>query len=173
SWWRREPAHVTYSIGNLPERHGDDTGRKRMLSSQSFMYWIPKLADIFIFTYPVYFVVLYFRKKVQRWKVAKEERKSSILKDTSSFSSQQLTGQAPGGQIKYKMVALFVAASALFAFIANIIIQFFVDKVRPHIVLGLADKKTETILHKFLPASSFPSDHAALSMAIAMGTLVW
>jgi undecaprenyl-diphosphatase len=28
-------------------------------------------------------------------------------------------------------------------------------------------------LHKFLPSSSFPSDHAALSMAIAMGTLVW
>jgi membrane-associated phospholipid phosphatase len=37
----------------------------------------------------------------------------------------------------------------------------------------LADEKTETILHKFLPSSSFPSDHAALSMAIAMGTLVW
>jgi membrane-associated phospholipid phosphatase len=35
----------------------------------------------------------------------------------------------------------------------------------------LADLKKETILHKFMPSSSFPSDHAALTMAIAMMSL--
>jgi len=37
----------------------------------------------------------------------------------------------------------------------------------------LSDLKTETILHKFLPASSFPSDHAALSTAFASAVFFW
>jgi membrane-associated phospholipid phosphatase len=31
----------------------------------------------------------------------------------------------------------------------------------------------ETLLHDILPTSSFPSDHAVVSMAVAMATLLW
>jgi membrane-associated phospholipid phosphatase len=31
----------------------------------------------------------------------------------------------------------------------------------------------ETLLHQILPSSSFPSDHAVVSMAVAMATLLW
>jgi membrane-associated phospholipid phosphatase len=55
--------------------------------------------------------------------------------------------------------------------LVNIGIQFFVDKVRPNVVLWLVDLKQETVLHSFLPSASFPSDHAAVSMAIAMMSL--
>jgi membrane-associated phospholipid phosphatase len=36
----------------------------------------------------------------------------------------------------------------------------------------LADLKKETVLHQFLPSASFPSDHAAVSMSIAMMSLL-
>jgi hypothetical protein len=75
-----------------------------MLASESLVYWIPKLADIFIFTYPVYFLVLYF-------------------------------GDFWRKKIKYKLAALFVAGSAVFAVVVNLLIQVFLGKVRPHIVL--------------------------------------
>ena len=55
--------------------------------------------------------------------------------------------------------------------VINIGIQFFVDKIRPNVVLGLIDLKHETILNKFMPTSSFPSDHAAITMSIAMMSL--
>jgi membrane-associated phospholipid phosphatase len=35
----------------------------------------------------------------------------------------------------------------------------------------LTDLKHETILNKFMPTSSFPSDHAAVTMGIAMMSL--
>jgi membrane-associated phospholipid phosphatase len=31
----------------------------------------------------------------------------------------------------------------------------------------------ETLLHDILPTSSFPSDHAVVSMAVAVATLLW
>lgn len=69
--------------------------------------------------------------------------------------------------------ALFVFLSSLLSVLVNIFIQFFVEKARPNIVLWLSDLKTETILHKFLPSSSFPSDHAALWIAFASAVLFW
>lgn len=118
-----------------------------MMSSSALMYWVPKLADIFVFVYPVFLVLLYF------WWI----RRTDITR-----------------KLYYKFSALFIAFSMFLAVAVNIIIQFFVDKARPNIVLGLIDEKTESILHDFLPTSSFPSDHAAISMAIAVATLlVW
>ncbi|MEI6775179.1 MAG: hypothetical protein WCL18_10860 [bacterium] len=35
----------------------------------------------------------------------------------------------------------------------------------------MADLKNETILNTFMPTSSFPSDHAAVTMGIAMMSL--
>jgi undecaprenyl-diphosphatase len=72
----------------------------------------------------------------------------------------------------YKTSWIYILIGTVLAAIANVLVQYFFDKARPNLVLGLADLKHETILHKFLPASSFPSDHAAVSMAIAMSSLL-
>lgn len=111
-----------------------------MMNDPKLMYWIPKFADIFVFVYPVYLMILYFRKR---------------------------------GTDFYKKAALFIATSTFVTLFVNLFIQLFLGKQRPNIVLGLLDEKTESILHNYLPTSSFPSDHAGLSMAIAMATLVW
>jgi membrane-associated phospholipid phosphatase len=66
---------------------------------------------------------------------------------------------------------MYIAAGVGFSVVVNVAIQFFVDKSRPNVVLGLADLKQETVLHQFLPSGSFPSDHAAVSMSIAMISL--
>ena len=113
-------------------------------------YRIPVFADAFVFTYPVYILALYIywiawclRRDV--WSIAK--------------------------WMQYKISALYIVAGTAISFIANISIQFFIDKARPNVVLWLADLKHETILNKLMPSSSFPSDHAALSMSIAMMSL--
>jgi membrane-associated phospholipid phosphatase len=54
----------------------------------------------------------------------------------------------------------------------NIFIQLFFVKARPMVELFHLEAK-ETILHRFLPSSAFPSDHATVSMAIAVATLIW
>lgn len=76
-------------------------------------------------------------------------------------------------KIAYKIDAIAIFIGTVFAACVNIFIQFFVDKVRPDIVLGVADLKTPSILHKFLPSASFPSDHAAIGMGIAVSSLIW
>ena len=73
----------------------------------------------------------------------------------------------------YKESALWIFFSGIFSVIFNIFIQLFCDKIRPNILLGMLDEKLETILHKILPQSSFPSDHAAISMWIAVWILLW
>jgi membrane-associated phospholipid phosphatase len=54
----------------------------------------------------------------------------------------------------------------------NIGIQCFFYKERPINTLTQVDA-WETLLHEILPTSSFPSDHAVVSMAFAMATLLW
>lgn len=101
----------------------------------------PILADVFVFSYPVYLAALYIA-----WRVYKN--------------------------INYKKSALFIFTSVLSSTVANIIIQYFVEKSRPNIVLELVDLKKETPLHQYLPSSSFPSDHAAVSMSIAIASII-
>ena len=72
----------------------------------------------------------------------------------------------------YKESALWIFFSGIFSVIFNIFIQLFCDKIRPNILLGMLDEKLETIFHKILPQSSFPSDHAAISMWIAIWILL-
>ncbi len=110
---------------------------------QASIFWshrIPVLADVFVFTYPIYLLALYI------YGIAKKK-------------------------ISYKIAALYIVAGTALSFVINIVMQFFVDKVRPNVVLWLADLKNETILNKFMPTSSFPSDHAAVTMGIAMMSL--
>lgn len=111
-----------------------------MNASQNLIYLMPKLADVFVFAYPVFLLWLYVM-----WWIKKN--------------------------IYYKRASMFIFMWTFFSVCLNIFVQFFVDKVRPNIVLWLVDEKTETILHKFLPTSSFPSDHAAVSMWFAVATL--
>jgi membrane-associated phospholipid phosphatase len=66
----------------------------------------------------------------------------------------------------YKVYALRIFSSAIIAAIINIIIQFFFNKTRPESVLTA----TWSLLLKHLPTMSFPSDHAAVSMAFAIAT---
>ncbi|MCF7834678.1 phosphatase PAP2 family protein [Candidatus Gracilibacteria bacterium] len=114
-----------------------------LMLNNDFLIWIiPLLADIFVFFYPVYLIILFL------WGTIKKK-------------------------FYYQSSALFTFFSTLISVLVNIFIQFGIDKTRPNIVLGLSDMKTETILHKFLPSSSFPSDHATISMAFATAVFVW
>lgn len=122
-----------------------------MQASVFWSYWIPVLADIFVFTYPIYLLALYWYGISQTWKNWNMEKLKHWL--------------------YYKISAMYITAGVAFSVLANIGIQFFVDKIRPNVVLWLADLKKETILHRFMPTSSFPSDHAALTMSIAMMSL--
>lgn len=111
-----------------------------MQSSAFWSHRIPVLADVFVFTYPVYLWFLYI------YGMAKKK-------------------------IYYKIAALYILAGTALSLVVNVGIQFFVDKIRPNVFLWLTDLKHETILNKFMPTSSFPSDHAAVTMGIAMMSL--
>jgi membrane-associated phospholipid phosphatase len=73
--------------------------------------------------------------------------------------------------MQYKISAVFIFCGTVLSFLANIFVQFFVDKVRPNVVLWLADLKHETILNGLMPSSSFPSGHAVVSMSIAFASI--
>lgn len=112
----------------------------RMLKDEIWVWMIPFLADVFVFLYPLYLLLVFL------WWVIKKK-------------------------FYYQSSALFTFFAVLFSICVNIGIQFFIDKARPVVVLWFSDLKTETILHKFLPSSSFPSDHAAVWMAFASAVL--
>ena len=71
-----------------------------------------------------------------------------------------------------KQGAIYIFLATLIAVLINIWIQTFFYKERPIMVLNQVEAE-ETLLHEILPTSSFPSDHAVVSMAVAMATLLW
>lgn len=73
---------------------------------------------------------------------------------------------------EWKIAALFIFISTFTSTICNIWIQTFFIKDRPIIALQWIETE-ETLLHWILPASSFPSDHAVVSMSFAIATLAW
>ena len=72
-------------------------------------------------------------------------------------------------KLQQKIEALFIFFSCFFSAAANILSQQFFDKKRPIYELWIQDFD-ETILHNFLPSTSFPSDPAVVTFSIAMGT---
>ncbi|HRX63724.1 MAG TPA: phosphatase PAP2 family protein [Candidatus Absconditabacterales bacterium] len=76
-------------------------------------------------------------------------------------------------KIYYKESALWIFWAGVLSMLVNISTQLFFDKLRPNLLLGMDYEKIETILHRFLPQSSFPSDHAATSMGIAVALFLW
>ena len=71
-----------------------------------------------------------------------------------------------------KQWAFFIFFATFVAVLVNIWIQTFFFKERPIVVLNHIEAE-ETLLHEILPTSSFPSDHAVVSMAFAIATLLW
>ena len=71
-----------------------------------------------------------------------------------------------------KQWCLYIFFATLIAVLINIWIQTFFYKERPIVVLNQVEAE-ETLLHEILPVSSFPSDHAVVSMAFAVATLLW
>ena len=72
----------------------------------------------------------------------------------------------------FKQGAIYICMATFVAVLINIWIQTFFYKERPIVVLNQVEME-ETLLHDILPTSSFPSDHAVVSMAFAMATLLW
>ncbi len=111
----------------------------------SFLFYsVPVLADIFVMFYPVYLIVLYL---------------------VAIFFRKDL----------WKESALFTFFSVLTSVLANIfILQSFFEKARPNVFFHLVAPETgKTLLQRFLPSSSFPSDHAVVGTSFAMGILFW
>ena len=75
-------------------------------------------------------------------------------------------------KVLLKQWALYIFFVTFFAVLINIWIQSFFYKERPIVALNQIDT-WETLLHDILPVSSFPSDHAVVSMTFAMMTLLW
>ena len=71
----------------------------------------------------------------------------------------------------FKQWALYIFFVTFIAVLINIWIQTFFYKERPIVVLNQVEAE-ETLLHEILPTSSFPSDHAVVSMSFAMATLL-
>jgi undecaprenyl-diphosphatase len=71
-----------------------------------------------------------------------------------------------------KQWAIYVFLVTFIAVLINIWIQTFFYKERPIVALNQVEAE-ETLLHEILPTSSFPSDHAVVSMAVAISTLLW
>ncbi len=122
-----------------------------MASSDLLTKIIPILADIFVFTYPLYLLYLYFfNHKISRW--------NSIWNKNSDR--------------QHKYNALTILFSFIWSIIINYIIKAFVQQPRPYQILNLMINPKESLLLNSIPSDSFPSDHAAVGMTIAISTLV-
>lgn len=70
--------------------------------------------------------------------------------------------------VDYKNAALYVFFSWFWAVTLNLFIQFFVDKQRPEQLVISANN----LIFSHVPDNPFPSDHAAMSAAIATSVLL-
>lgn len=68
----------------------------------------------------------------------------------------------------FKHASFAIVLSAALASITNQVIQYFGDKVRPETAIILK----QNLILSHLPTDPFPSDHAAVSAAVAMATLL-
>ena len=118
----------------------------RMASSSFLIKIIPLLADIFVFSYPFYLMYLYFF----------QER---IAKQITHDKSQKI----------YALTIFFATASAI---VLNYVVKFFVSEQRPYHTLDLTINPQESLVLQDIPTDSFPSDHAAVGMAVATTILI-
>lgn len=123
-----------------------------MASSSLLTKFIPILWDIFVFSYPLYLLYLYFftHDTMSRWKKLRHN----------------------GTDRQHKYHALTILSSFVSSIIVNYIIKAFVQQPRPYQVLDLAINPQESLILHNIPSDSFPSDHAAVGMTIAISTLL-
>lgn len=123
-----------------------------MASSPLLTTIIPILWDIFVFSYPLYLIYLYFftRDNMSRWKKLRHNNTDR----------------------EHKYNALTILFSFVGSIIINYIIKAFIEQPRPYQVLDLAINPKESLILNSIPSDSFPSDHAAVGMTIAITTLI-
>lgn len=73
----------------------------------------------------------------------------------------------------YKDASLMLFFAGFGSMFVNVIIQTFVTKARPDVVLELFVENRDALVLESLPKDTFPSDHAAMAAAIATVTLMW
>lgn len=114
------------------------------MKSHSYSYYsMPVLSDIFVFTYPIFLVILFLY---------------------GIFYKNQII----------KKASLWIFFVTLISALINIWIQTFFLKSRPFVFFDfISNSSNNSLLHKFLPSSSFPSDHALVSMAFAVSVLLY
>ncbi len=124
----------------------------RMASSSFLTTLIPVLSDIFVFSYPLYLIYLYFfiHDTMWRWKKIRHQNNDR----------------------EHKYNALTILSSFIGSIIINYIIKAFIEQPRPYQVLDLAINPKESLILNSIPSDSFPSDHAAVGMTIAVSTLI-
>lgn len=125
----------------------------RMASSPLLTKTTPLLADIFVFSYPLYLIYLYFSH-------SKEKSRWNILWIKNQDKEK-------------KYHALSLLFTTLGAIIINYAIKLLINQQRPYHSLDLAIKPQESLILNHIPTDAFPSDHAAVSIAIAVSTLIW
>lgn len=123
-----------------------------MASSLFLTRIIPLLADIFVFSYPIYLIYLYFftEDKISRWK-------KLLYKNANRL---------------HKYNALTILFSFIWSIGINYIIKSFIEQPRPYQILQLTINPKESLILNSIPTDSFPSDHAAVGMTIAITTLL-
>lgn len=126
-WWER----LLFLLNNFMKSH-------------SYLYYsMPILSDIFVFSYPIFLVILFLY-----WVFYKNET--------------------------IKKASLWIFFVTLFSAFINIWIQTFFIKSRPFVFFDfISNSSSNSLLHNFLPTSSFPSDHALVSMAFAVSVFLY
>lgn len=123
-----------------------------MASSPTLIAIIPVLADIFVFSYPLYLIYLYF-----------------IAHDHQGRRKKLFH---PSHDRQHKYQALTIFSSFVGSIIINYILKAFVEQPRPYKVLELLVNPKESLILNSIPHDSFPSDHAAVGMTIAICLLI-
>lgn len=131
----------------------------RMASHPLLVFLMPLLGDIFVFSYPIYLIYLYFKptpKISSGWDI--------LESDTTNIHTN------------YKHInrysALTIFFTTLLSIATNYVIKFFVPELRPFHVLDLTLDPKKALILDGLPIDTFPSDHASVGMAVAMSTLL-
>lgn len=114
-----------------------------MKSNSCLYYSMPILSDIFVFSYPIFLIILFLY-----WIFYKNE--------------------------PVKKTSLWIFFVILISTFVNIWIQTLFIKSRPFVLFDfISSSFNNSLLHKFLPSSSFPSDHALVSMAFAVSVFLY
>lgn len=129
-----------------------------MASHEILIVLMPLLGDIFVFSYPIYLIYLYFSHP---WKENWRRRKRFFEKNKQVERI-----------LHNKLNALTIFFTTLLGIWANYIVKLFVHESRPFYTLDLAINPNKALILEGLPVDTFPSDHATVGMAVAISTLL-